>query len=44
MLLHFEKENFRNILIETARYFGVKTTHIEKDYFVSLVSKSNSKK
>lgn len=34
MLLHFEKENFRNIVVTAAKYFNIQEYQIEKDYFV----------
>lgn len=39
MYLHEDKDNFKNIIEETADYLGKTTAVIEKDYYVTMILK-----
>jgi len=39
MILHKDKEEFRNAIEATAQHMGIREVYIEKDYWVSLVLK-----
>ena len=43
MLLHKDKEAFKEIIVATAASFGLKDYQVEKDYYVSLFLKKLSK-
>lgn len=44
MLLHKDKEAFKEIVIATAKYFGLQNFQVEKDYYVSLFLNEVAKK
>lgn len=44
MLLHNDKELFREVIISTAEEFGVVVPIVEKDYYVTMILKLLSQK
>ena len=44
MILHNDRKSFEEIIIQTANYYNIDVSIIEKDYYVTIMLKELSKR